>query len=358
MLISSATNQLIVAEAGTTQEIVTDPVSIASHDRASAIFTIHLLLGPGPPLLTYISQVSNDGATWVDAGPTASASATGTGPIVVSIVTGAQLRVRFQLAVGAGAGVGSALFHLTMKLRKSRRHQSQNRSRGNCSGCSDVSVHLDATSVSDSSPRYAATPGSGAATSGVGTVGLNRGPGAVPSVPPPLAPTTTVRAAVPAGAVAPNSRWPQGPTHGMPREPQRFTDEERLSAWMEEMSHLYPWGIPGFEFDKGPGVSLAGAYATGQTLSGIPAIDMSRGPGFAKAPGAGAVALERVGSSSPEAGAVLVPGAATSPMAVSSAFLQKPGTNPAPPKNLTNPKPQTNPTNPKDPTFLSTSAAE
>lgn len=114
MLVAFANNQVMLADTAITT-ITTDPIPLGDNDRASAILSVHYIFGGASRLLTYTTQVSNDGVTWVDDGPTGTAATSAPPSInVVANVNGAFMRVKFDLTIGGG--LGAACFDLHVVL--------------------------------------------------------------------------------------------------------------------------------------------------------------------------------------------------------------------------------------------------
>ena len=110
MLVVFANNQVLVANTSTTVTVTTDPVPVGDNNRATGITNVHGIFNDGAAGLSWKMQVSNDGQTWEDQGPsTGVISAVGSSleaPTTVSCVY-ARLEISFQ---ASGAGLGAATF--------------------------------------------------------------------------------------------------------------------------------------------------------------------------------------------------------------------------------------------------------
>jgi hypothetical protein len=80
MLVVFANNQVLVTAASTSVEITTDPVAVGSNNRGTAVTNVHGMFNAGAAGLEWVTQISMDGQTWVDQGPSqAAASITAVG---------------------------------------------------------------------------------------------------------------------------------------------------------------------------------------------------------------------------------------------------------------------------------------
>lgn len=119
MIVAFANNQVILCEGGgATVEVTTDPVPMGENNRGAAILTVHYIFGATSPTLAYVTQVSNDGTTWVAQGPDdAGINAAGTRPIVVDSINGAFTRVKYTFSA-SGSGTAAVCFDLHVNLDK------------------------------------------------------------------------------------------------------------------------------------------------------------------------------------------------------------------------------------------------
>ena len=106
MLVVFADNLTLVADAGNTCTITTDPVAIGGNNRATAVTNVHSIFNAGTNGLSWQMQISMDGQTWVNQGTVLPAT-TGTGATLSNpaTVTGvyARLRISFEASVAGEA---------------------------------------------------------------------------------------------------------------------------------------------------------------------------------------------------------------------------------------------------------------
>lgn len=119
-----ANNQAMTAYNAVDSVIYSDPVSMGDADRATINWNVHYLWaydgggGGATGTASYIAQVSNDGAYWVDvtAATDSATAATGSTPKqIVALCRGEFIRFKMTLAVTAGDLAGVA-FDLHVKL--------------------------------------------------------------------------------------------------------------------------------------------------------------------------------------------------------------------------------------------------
>ncbi len=216
MLIAFANNQELLAAPGTTSEIVTDPVSLERLDRASVVANIHYIFPGGSASLTYVTQVSNDGTSWVDQGPTASLNSAGVKPPDVVEVHGGWMRIVLRLTAPAGPVASMVALDLHARLDKvSPDHTCSGCGTGaECAGCKSESRG----SASPSSSRAVAADGGSFAGGTFVTHGVTPsafgGLAALDAPPPPPPDGAPVPSEGPKGEIAGLSRRPWGDDYG------------------------------------------------------------------------------------------------------------------------------------------------
>ena len=118
MLVVFANNQVLIAAAGTTVTITTDPVAVGGNNRATAVTNVHGIFNPSATGLEWKMQISMDGQTWVDQGP-ALASAVAVGETMEGPGNVTGVYARLEIKFGATGGIGAVTFDVHANFDRS-----------------------------------------------------------------------------------------------------------------------------------------------------------------------------------------------------------------------------------------------
>ena len=120
MLVVFANNQVLIAPAGGSVTVTTDPVSVSGNNRATGVTNTTGIFSPAAGLgLRWKMQVSMNGQTWVDQGPSVSVIATAGETLQpASTVTGVYARLSISFDADAG-GIGAATFDIHVNFDRS-----------------------------------------------------------------------------------------------------------------------------------------------------------------------------------------------------------------------------------------------
>ena len=118
MLVVFANNQVLIAPAGQSVTITTDPVAVGGNNRATGVTNIHGMFNPSGTGLSWKMQISMDGQTWVDQGP-ALASAVAVGETMQGPGNVTGVYARLEITYGATGGYGAATFDVHVNFDRS-----------------------------------------------------------------------------------------------------------------------------------------------------------------------------------------------------------------------------------------------